>query len=268
MIGMQPSGIITLTTDFGLGDGYVAMMHGAMLGIAPAARIVDFSHDVPPQQVASAAYLLWSGYRIFPPGTVHVVVVDPGVGTDRRAVAVSTGHEWLVGPDNGVFDWVLHERRTQGACIHVVELTDQRWWRSDVSATFHGRDIFGPVAAHLTRGVAFDSFGTVIPAPVQSAHTLPTPAAKDASGMVVHVDHFGNAITNLLAPQHMERGAWSVLVKDHCLPVVRTYGAVTPGTLCALVGSNGLLEVAVRDGSAAKTLGLTPGQAVSCRLAC
>ncbi len=188
--------IITLITDFGERDGYVGAMKGVILGIAPGAALVDISHDIPPQDIPSAAFVLWSTYRFFPPDTVHLVVVDPGVGTQRRPIAVETRHGRFVAPDNGVLGYVLDEEREWQA----VHLAEQRFWRPEVSMTFHGRDIFAPAAAHLAAGVPLHELGPAITNPVP----MPFPRVRRLDGArclarLVYIDRFGNCVTNLPA---------------------------------------------------------------------
>lgn len=258
--------VLTLTTDFGTADGYVGAMKGVISGIAPDARIVDLTHDLPPQNVRAAAYALYRAVRYYPEGSVHCAVVDPGVGTTRRAIALETAEDqYLVGPDSGVFTmfyppFVDDEPRG-------FALTERRWWRSDEepSSTFHGRDVFAPVAAHIARevaegGVDLSDFGP----PVKGLHRFgfPSPIEEDDAyrGEIVHVDHFGNAVTNLPARWVEHAGGDAVLeAGGKRMPVVSTYGNVDIGDLCALVGSAGWLEVACRDGSASERLGLAAG---------
>ena len=259
-------GVITLTTDFGTADGYVGAMKGVITGIAPNARVLDLTHAIPPQDIRSAAFALHRAVPHYPPGSVHCVVVDPGVGTARRALALrAENNQLLVGPDSGVF--TLFCPPFTDAVPEAVELTDPRWWRdgTEPSATFHGRDIFAPVAAHLARMVEAGAVDLAVlgqrcgrltrfemPAPVEE---------RDAyRGEVVHVDHFGNAITNL-PERWVDHASGRVVVEagGKTMPVVRTYGDVGMGELCGLVGSSGWLEVACRAGSAADRLGLAPG---------
>ncbi len=258
--------IVTLTTDFGTADGYVGAMKGVIADIAPHAMIVDLTHAIAPQDVLGAAFALYRAVPYYPPASVHCVVVDPGVGTPRRALAIKTSeHQYMVGPDSGVF--TLFAPPFTDAEPQAVELTEARWWRAgrDPSATFHGRDIFAPVAAHLARlieagPVELEAFGPpatnlrrlAVPAPVEERDTY--------RGEVVHVDHFGNAVTNL-PERWVAHAEGSVIVEagGQTMPVVRTYSDVEVGSLCGLVGSSGWLEVACRDGSAAERLGLAPG---------
>lgn len=246
-------------------DGYVGAMKGVVARIDPEVRVVDITHQIPPQDVRAAAFALHRAVPFYPPGTVHCVVVDPGVGTARRplAVALEDG-QFLVGPDSGVFTLFLPPFAE--AEPRAVELTEREWWRTPgpPSATFHGRDVFAPVAAHLASAA---DRGPVDVAPLGSPAArlarflIAEPVAeKDGwRGEVVSVDHFGNAITNLTARAASQTGGAVVEVGNHRMPLVRTYGDVAAGDLCALVGSSGWIEVARRDGSAAELLGLAPG---------
>lgn len=269
---MQP--IITLTTDFGTRDSYVGVMKGIILGICPDARLVDITHEIPAQNVAAAALVVKTYVPYFPPGTVHLVVVDPGVGSARRALALATPEARFVGPDNGVFStvWRTAHERWGRAAVQAVELTEPRFWRPQVSATFHGRDIFAPVAAHLAAGVALAELGPRLDTLVEAPVTEPE-WGDDGSlrGQVVYIDHFGNCISNITSA-HLERlGAdedLQVAVGNRPVGGVRrTYADVEPGTSLALLESNGRLEIAVRNGNASQLLGIVPGELVSVRRA-
>lgn len=260
---MRP--LITLATDFGTSDGYVGAMKGVIASIAPEATILDLTHAIPPQDVRSAAFALFRSVPLYPRGSVHCVVVDPGVGTDRRPLAMITqSGQVLVGPDSGVFS--LFCPPFVDAEPEAVELTERRWWRhEEPSATFHGRDVFAPVAAHLAlRSVAGEidlgEFGRPVADLWRFDMPVPVEERDAYRGEVVHVDHFGNAVTNL--PERWvshARGEVVVEAGGRAMPVVRTYGDVGIGEMCALVGSSGWLEVACREGSAADRLGLAPG---------
>jgi len=245
----MPAPIVTLLTDFGTADGYVAEMMGVLLSLAPEARIVNVSHDIPPQDIARARLTLSRYWRRFPRGTVHLVVVDPGVGTSRAALAVESDGRFLVGPDNGVLSPAI----IRGESV-VVELDVP----GGASPTFHGRDVFAPAAARLAHGEPLAILGRRH----RSSVVMRTPApVRDRDGAmtgeVIAIDRFGNAITNLdAAPSD------SLVVASWVIPVVRTFADVEVGRTCALVGSAGLLEVAVRDGNAAKSLGLRVGTPV------
>jgi S-adenosylmethionine hydrolase len=246
--------IITLLTDFGLEDGYVAAMKGVIAGIAPDARLVDVSHLVPPQDVAFARFRLLTAAPFFPPGTVHLAVVDPGVGTARRAVAIRGGSgSSFVGPDNGLFSGVLEADPP----VAAVELSDARFWRTpSPSATFHGRDIFSPVAAHLARGTPLESLGPAIP--LEGLVTLDFPGWElvpgGAHGAIQAIDRFGNLISNVPGTVLADRGPWTASIGGRTLTGRRTYGDVPAGEALALVGSQGFVEIAVHRGDARKAL--------------
>ncbi len=244
---------LTLLTDFGTADGYVAAMKGVIASICPEAVVEDASHDVRPGDIEAGAWALWRYWRLYPPGTVHVAVVDPGVGSARRALAVHADERWLVAPDNGVLTRVLEEAATWTA----VAVTERRYLREPVSRTFHGRDVFAPAAAHLAAGVALEALGPRVDDPVRLALPRLTITPEGVTGAVVHVDRFGNLVTNI--PETWT-SAGRVVVGGRDLGAVRrTYAEVAPGEALALVGSAGLLEISVRDGSAAAVLGLGRG---------
>ena len=268
--------IITLTTDFGLADAYVGVMKGVVLGIDREAVIVDLTHHVPPGDVLHGAYVLSTAFSFFPEGTVHVAVVDPGVGTERRGLAVEHLGHVFVGPDNGLFSLVLSPPSRAGSeeggtfegglppGARAFELADPGFHLPEVSATFHGRDVFAPVAAHLSTGVALDRLG---PAVTSVRYlSLATPeglAGGTVRGAVIHIDAFGNAITNL-RPKDLPDDALAVEIAGRTIAGLSATYAEGPDLL-ALVGSSGLLEIAVRGGSAAASLGLKRGQTVTVR---
>jgi S-adenosyl-L-methionine hydrolase (adenosine-forming) len=247
---MRP--VITLLTDFGTVDGYVAEVKGVLLSITPDVSLVDLSHDIPPQDVEAARLAVARYWRRFPPGTIHLVVVDPGVGSARASIAVQSQDRYLVGPDNGVLSPAL---LLGGA--RAVSLTAP----PNAAPTFHGRDVFAPAAAQLAGGMPLDALGTIYPEPV-IRRTPETRRLPDGSvgGVVVSIDRFGNAVTNLLAP----RGG-TVEVAGRTFPVRRTYADVSTGELTAIIGSTGLVEIAQRDGDAARTLGISRGVSVILR---
>ncbi len=340
--------IITLTTDFGLGDGYVGTMKGVMLNILPQACLVDITHEIAPQDVRQTAYVLYTAYRFFPPQAIHLIVVDPGVGSARRPIAVRLSHGTFVGPDNGVFSYVMVDESVEA----VVELVNSHYRLPSVSQTFHGRDIFAPAAAHLAAGVAIEELGPTVPDPITLSPPRLEIGPHTIGGEVLHTDHFGNVITSigrllwrgnelLLTPafhpplvadrgstqsrvsgpgtglaasgtpagglprpssivhrppskrsgiQHPPAPAYGgspdsaphpevrfqanealVVIGDpppggqEIRGVCRTYADVEPGDTLALVGSEGHLEIAVREGSGARRLGLQPGDPVELR---
>lgn len=250
--------IITLLTDFGDRDGYVAAMKGVMLGIAPHARIVDISHRVSPFAIRSAAYLLAGTCTAFPSGTIHVAVVDPGVGTSRRALGIAAGGQLLIGPDNGVLSWAAARL---GAPV-AYAITNRAWMRPHLSRTFHGRDLFAPVAAHLAAGRSLAQVGRR----VARFRRLEAEVIDDGHrliGMVAHVDRFGNVITTLREVDLERRFGRRWLERVHCrigrrvLRVAGTYAEAPTGTLVALIGSASHLEIAVNGGNAAHRLRTT-----------
>ncbi|HTS80532.1 MAG TPA: SAM-dependent chlorinase/fluorinase [Myxococcaceae bacterium] len=257
--------IVTLLTDFGLEDGYVAAMKGVIAGIAPEARLVDITHLVPPQDVAFGRFRLLTVAPYFPPGTVHLAVVDPGVGTARRAVAVRTrSGSFLVGPDNGLLTGALEVDPATAA----VELSDPRFWRTaEPSATFHGRDIFSPVAAHLARGATLESMGSALPAgqlvKLDLAPWERIPGG--AQGAIQAVDRFGNLISNVPGALLPEHGEWTASIAGRSVGGHRTYGDVPANEALALVGSHGFVEIAVHRGDARRILGAGVGDRVQIR---
>jgi S-adenosylmethionine hydrolase len=263
---MQASGLITLTTDFGLQDSYVAMMKGVLLSIHPQARPIDYTHAIAPQNIAQAAYQIHTGYRYFPPGTVHLVVVDPGVGSERRAIALQTPEAFFVAPDNGLLALIWYEalERWGRAELVAVELTEQRFWRQPVSATFHGRDIFAPVAAQLAAGRSIHELGQ----PIEEIALIERLQAQrgrpgELLARIIHVDNFGNCITNVtledLRSAGLEEQPLIMIIDQQITGLCRTYADGQMGTPIALISSSGFLEVAVRNGNAAQQLGVGIG---------
>jgi hypothetical protein len=252
---MRP--IVTLLTDFGTADGYVAEVKGVLLSQAPGITVVDASHDLPPQDVEAGRLALARYWRRFPHGTVHLAVVDPGVGSDRAALAVESDGRYLVGPDNGLLSPALLLAGARAVRLPVPPRA---------APTFHGRDLFAPAAARLACGARLDELGDPVDEPVvrrtPEARRLPDGTIE---GTVIAVDRFGNAITNLLAPSTIAHGGADLVVQGRALPVGRVYADAGPGGALALPGSNGLLEIAVRDGSAAERLGITRGARVALR---
>lgn len=245
--------VITLTTDFGTRDPYVAEMKAVILRLNPDARLVDVTHDVAPHDVLEGALAVEAMVAVCPPGTVHLAVVDPGVGTSRRGLVVSAGGQLFVGPDNGIFTAPLSL-----ADREAFELSDPAYRRPTVAATFHGRDVFGPAAAHLTLGVPPARFGPPIGDPVRLRPATARDVTGGVEGEVLGVDRFGNLITSIDATT-VERlsgrgGTVTVRIAGRRMPFVRTYGDLDDGAVGALVGSHGRLEVAVREGSAAARL--------------
>ncbi len=275
--------VITLLTDFGDRDGYVASMKGVILSICPEARIVDITHMIVPQDVRSGAFVLGSVFGYFPNGTIHLAVVDPGVGTERGALAIRTPHCFLVGPDNGLFSEVLDKEAELAANTEVATKTEitattevgikaevetkvktfgienPAYWRSPVSSTFHGRDIFAPVAAHLASGVPIDMLGPRrVPSPPPWKPV--TVSADRLEGEIIHIDRFGNGVTNIsraVLEAFASTGKWTLRVRGETIAAVASaYAERSPGTCMALMGSSGYLEIAINQGSAAERLEL------------
>ncbi len=269
---MQPSGIITLTTDFGQTDSYVGIMKGVILGIARSAQIVDMTHNITPQDTHQAAYMVQTFYRYFPIGTVHVVVIDPGVGSQRRAIVVETPQATFVAPDNGVLTYVWREAVShwgRSAC-RVHELTERRFWLPQVSNTFHGRDVFAPVAAHISRGTPVGDLGPQLESLIEAELEQPAMGRKgELVGRIIHVDHFGNCVTNIM-PHHLEQDGFmeNVVIEildERLQRLSHTYTDGDVGALIALIGSSDRIELAVRNGNAAKLLGVGVGDIVRIR---
>ncbi|NOZ05794.1 MAG: SAM-dependent chlorinase/fluorinase [Chloroflexi bacterium] len=255
------NGLITLTTDFGLEDPYVGIMKGVMLTINPAVRFVDLSHGIRPQDINHGAYVVVTACRFFPAYTVHLVVVDPGVGSERRGIAVRTTHGCFVAPDNGVLSRML----VREEMLEAVELRNPAYWRTPPSTTFHGRDIFAPVAAHLSLGKPLSAFGPPVTNPV----VLPLPGPRHQAdgtivGTVIHVDRYGNLITNIAGDDLWPREAIQVEIGGHVIHAVQqTFSSVRPGEPLAYIGSNDTLEIAVRNGNAATLLSGAVGDRVT-----
>jgi S-adenosylmethionine hydrolase len=260
--------LVSLTTDFGMRDEYVGVMKAVILGIAPGLAIVDISHQVTPQDRQQAAFLLKNAYPYFQSGSVHVVVVDPGVGSQRRIVAMNFDGHYFIAPDNGIFSLLLEGRAPQ----KLVAVDSRDWFLPQVSRTFHGRDIFAPVAARLASGKPLEELGTTLA--VETLHHLPPPCPpqrgrEHIAGSVVQVDHFGNLTINIDHGliKEIENVAPSADLKIHIADqVIRglssCYADAPVGTPLALVGSRGLLEIAVNQGDARRFFGVARGEAV------
>lgn len=252
----MPSGIITLTSDFGLGDPYVSVMKGVILSINPHARLIDVSHQLKAGSILEASALIQEVYPFFPEGTVHLVIVDPGVGTKRRPVVVATQVHLFVGPDNGLF-WPIIETFEP---VRIVQLTERKYFLPQVSQTFHGRDIFAPVSAYLSLGVDPMKMGLTVDDPVR----LEVPSAREENGVfrgqVIRVDCFGSLITNIRR-KDLERflGSARPVIRIGKLiveGVLRTYAEVRAGETLALFGSSDRLEIAVNLGRACERVGI------------
>ncbi|NPV56685.1 MAG: SAM-dependent chlorinase/fluorinase [Anaerolineae bacterium] len=255
--------IITLLTDFGTQDGYPAIMKGIIWSIAPGTHIADISHEVPPQDVAAGARLLERAAPFFPPGTVHIGVVDPGVGTGRRPIAAQLGQQFFVGPDNGLVTMLLDRTQRQNQAVEVVALDQPRYWLPVVSNTFHGRDIFAPVGAALVNGVSLSSLGSNVVDPQRLDLPGFHRTAQGWRGEVVHIDHFGNLATNLPADVITTSGKVSVHAAGKVIPrLSTTFGEGEPGDLIAVIDSSNLLSIAVVNGNAQECTGAKLGEPV------
>lgn len=255
--------LVTLTTDFGLRDPYVAAMKGVMLSLSEELRLVDITHDVPPQDVMHGAFVLREAYPFFPEGTVHLVVVDPGVGTARRAVALRTADHFFVGPDNGLFSLVLAEDQIEEAVV----LDRPEYWRTPApAATFHGRDLFAPVAARLASGFPLQAIGSPVTDLRPLRWPMPLVDAEGVRGFVIHVDRYGNCISNIQASDLAcveGRGVRVYAGNTSVKALHQTYAEVPSGEPVLLFGSAGLLEVAVNGGNASELLNLHRGAPVT-----
>jgi len=261
--------VVTLTTDFGVADSFVGIMKGVMLNICPDIVPVDITHNIAPQDIRQGAYIISSAFSFFPRGTVHLCVVDPGVGSRRRAIAFEAGGRHFVGPDNGVFTEIIN--RFHPAAIY--ELADEERMLTPVSSTFHGRDVFAPAAGWLARGANISSFGPV----VEDARKLDLPTQVQSApnmieGEVIHIDHFGNAVTNLtqglLRRVQRDIGAESVEIQIHgeiVNDIMPSYNAAPDGRLCAVFGSSDTLELFVRNKNASAINGISVGDRVEAR---
>jgi S-adenosyl-L-methionine hydrolase (adenosine-forming) len=244
--------IITLTTDFGLADSFVGMMKGVILGIAPDAHLVDVTHEIHSYDIVEAALIVEGAYRYFPPGTVHVVVVDPGVGSQRRAIAAAADGHIFVGPDNGVLSLILNRERVASS-RQVYEITNTNFFARPISQTFHGRDIFAPVAAHLAAGTSIEKVGR----PILDFVNRPLPdlcrQGNRLVGAVLRIDKFGNIITNL---RLKDLGAeFSIEIAGRSITrLCSTFSEADPGEFVAIEGSSGFIELALNQGSAADRL--------------
>lgn len=238
-------------------------MKGVILSISPDATIVDITHEVPPQDIETGAFHLLSCYRDFPPETIHVAVVDPGVGSDRRAIIVESAGQFFVGPDNGLFSWICEREKDWTA----TQVTNKRFFRQPLSTTFHGRDVFAPLAAALSMGYLPKEFGPLVTDIVQLPSLAPTWLNKNTvEGRIINIDRFGNCVTNLSRQMLESLGvatSWRVTLKDSEIDSFRDFFAdATTDEIFAITGSAGFIEICVRNGSAAKLLNVQRGQSV------
>lgn len=256
------SPIITLTTDFGTQDFYVSAMKAVILGISREARLIDVSHDVPPQDIMAGAWITRNSAFLYPAGTIHLVVVDPGVGTTRRPVAVRIRDQLFVGPDNGIFSLIADQEPYE-----AFQLTNTSFWSNERSNTFHGRDIFAPIAAHLSKGVELEELGVPLDELVSYRWAMPVADSEGIQGWVMHIDRYGNLITNItremLEAFPVSSGIKIYVGNTILKKLVRTYADVEPGMPAALVGSSGHLEVSINHGNAEQMLSGQKGMPIS-----
>ncbi|MDE3058168.1 MAG: SAM-dependent chlorinase/fluorinase [Bacteroidota bacterium] len=266
--------VIALLTDFGIHDHYVGTMKGVILSIAPDARIVDISHDVEPQNVLEAGYLLWASYRYFPSGTIFVSVVDPGVGSSRRIIAIQTEHYTFIAPENGLLDYIISEEEIKDAVridSRSPSAIQKFFWNTpsgltQISSTFHGRDVFAPLAAHLSCGVSLKELGA--PATLKIAKSIFTaPDSSTDQARVIHVDHFGNLITSIRADDKQKSfdKTFCIIGRKRIARWIHFYNEAPSNTPCLIVGSSGLIEIVVRGKSAARLLSAHAGMNIHFR---
>ncbi|MGF1670516.1 MAG: S-adenosyl-l-methionine hydroxide adenosyltransferase family protein [Balneolaceae bacterium] len=257
---MRP--ILTLTTDFGLKDHYVAAMKAVIIGISPNVRLVDISHHIPPQDIMAGAWVVRNATMYFPPKTVHLIVVDPGVGTNRNPVIIEIKDQLFVGPDNGIFSLIADNYEYK-----ATKLSNPDYWLKNKSNTFHGRDVFAPVAAHLTKGVPVHEFGEQLDEIVTYRWAIPIADKDGIQGWVVHIDRFGNLITNI--PESMLKNiignrSYKIYVGNMILNnILSTFGSVPDGEPVAYIGSSDVLEIGINKGNAKKMLGVEKGAQIS-----
>ncbi|MGP0071409.1 MAG: S-adenosyl-l-methionine hydroxide adenosyltransferase family protein [Bryobacteraceae bacterium] len=258
----MPRPVITLTTDFGLSDHFVGVMKGVIFGIHPSARVIDISHGVPPYDIAGGAFTIAQAYRYFPKKTIHVVVVDPGVGSARRPLLAEMAGQYFIAPDNGVLSIVF----AREAPARVRHITADKYFLHPVSRTFHGRDVFSPVAAHLAAGVTPAKFGKQIDDYIRASFDKPAHTGKHSwTGTILKADHFGNLATNFHIDQFPSIRTHAFSLQAGLRTITRlalTFSECAPGELFAIVGSSGYVELAASEGSAAQALGCGVGSPV------
>ncbi|MBA4371814.1 MAG: hypothetical protein C0402_03005 [Thermodesulfovibrio sp.] len=264
---MRADPVLTLTTDFGYDDPFAGVMKGVILKINPAATIVDISHGIRPHDIREAAYTIGMNFQYFPSNTIHLVVVDPGVGSGRRPLLVEADHHYFIGPDNGVFSYIY---RMCPHIMQIVHITSAHYFLSSVSPTFQGRDIFAPVAAWFSRGLPMERFGE----PVSDYQIIPMSVPKLSAegllvGEVIHIDRFGNAITNIttteltMLPDFENRSPLRILLKEQEVPLQEFYAQGEDSRLCSLINSSGHLEFFMFQGRAADQNKIAIGDPVS-----
>ncbi len=255
---MKPNGIITLLTDFGQIDGFVGTMKGVILSINPKATIIDISHEVPAQDIEAGAFILNYCYRHFPVGTIHVAVVDPGVGTTRKILAVQSEKYFFIAPDNQVLKYIFHK----GETLTVVEVLNKQFFLKEISQTFHGRDIFAPIAAHLSNRVGIERLGIETKNYDRGYVDQPIQIGSSITGKIIYCDKFGNMISNLhgeLVNKPISRvQIGSTMINQ----LSKSYTEAPVGQPLAIIGSSGYLEIAIRNGNAKRQLSLNRGEKI------
>ena len=259
---MYRSGIITLLTDFGLNDAYVAMMKGTVLSINRNAELIDITHNISAGSIFQGAGLFKEAWPYFPEETIHIAVVDPGVGSDRRAIAIKAAGHFFVGPDNGIFWPVIKENPD----AEIVELTNKKYFLSKVTSTFHGRDVFAPVAAHISLGSGISKLGSPITDPVKLKLPLPCQKNESLYGQITHIDNFGNLITNITADNlndFLHGNNPAIHIGEYKISELSSsYSDKDRNNLIAFINSSDYLEIAVNMGKASEYLGKAPGEII------
>ncbi len=262
---MEPSPIITLITDFGYRDPFVGIMKGVILNINPLANIIDITHGISPQNITEAAFTIEMSFASFPSKTIHVVVVDPGVGSVRRPILVITDHYYFIGPDNGIFSQIYNLSES----LNVIHLTAEHYFMAQISSTFHGRDMFAPAAAWLSKGINVSNFGDPIDDYVNMPIPVPVMPTKNIiEGEVIYIDLFGNVITNIKTQKIDElfgskpEGKFRVIVKGSEAPLKNYYSEAADARLYSLINSFAYLELFVRKGNASSDFGIAVGEKV------
>jgi len=255
---MKACGIITLTTDFSLEDGFVGIMKGAIYCINPQAQIVDITHHISPQNIDAASFIVNNSYKHFPAGTIHVVVVDPGVGSERRILAVAADNYYFIAPDNKILKYIFYKNET----LTVVEVLNKRYFNKNVSRTFHGRDIFAPVAAHLSNGVPIEQLGKVITNYDRGEIDTPVFLHNKIIGIVIYIDVFGNLITNIKEEYILNKSFIIKIGTTIFNNLSSSYSDVKISEPLAIIGSSGFVEIAIRNGNAKSLFSSNTGDKV------
>jgi S-adenosylmethionine hydrolase len=257
------SKIITLTTDFGTKDGYAGAVKGVILSLNPEVQIVEISPEVPAADILAGAFCLYNACQFYPENTIHLAVVDPGVGGFRKPVLIKTERHIYLGPDNGIFDLMVRTERVK----KIIHLTNSNYFLRELSATFHGRDVFAPVAAYLSLGVKPDEFGVQIKKINKLSFPLLTKSAKKIVGEIIHIDNFGNLVSNVTRSELKQAKESKIKIKNRVIPKISTtFSDVKSGEIVAYLGSSNFLEVGVNLGNAARTLRAKVGDKIEIQL--